>query len=194
MTKRVKQWLWWLLLSAVALAVAVGLFRWGYRTYLEAAYPLKYEAYVTASATEYDLPPTLVYAVIHTESRFDPNAVSSAGAKGLMQLMDGTYEWIQTQMTGDVQPPERVYDPQVNIRCGCRVLDVLMGQFHNTETALAAYNAGSGNVSKWLKNPQYSDDGITLKEIPLSETRNYVKRVLKAWERYQTIYEWETEE
>ncbi len=194
MTKRVKQWLWWLLLSVVALAVAVGLFHWGYRTYLEAAYPLEYKAYVTASAAEYDLPPTLVYAVIHTESHFDPNAVSSAGAKGLMQLMDGTYEWIQTQMTGDIQPADRIYDPQVNIRCGCRVLNFLMAQFDNTETALAAYNAGSGNVSKWLKNPEYSDDGITLKEIPVTETRNYVKRVLKAQERYQTIYEWETEE
>ncbi len=194
MTKRVKQWLWWLLLAVVALAVAVGLFRWGYDTYLKAAYPLEYEDYVAASAAEYDLPPTLVYAVIHTESHFDPNAVSSAGAKGLMQLMDATYEWIQTQMTGETQPSERIYDPQVNIRCGCRVLDVLMSQFDNTETALAAYNAGSGNVSKWLKNPEYSDDGVTLKEIPVRETRNYVKRVLKAWERYQTIYEWETEE
>ena len=68
-------------------------------------------------------------------------------------------------------------------------MQILLKQFDGLETALAAYNAGSGNVSKWLKNPQYSTDGVTLKEIPITETKNYVERVLKAQKRYQTLYE-----
>ena len=95
---------------------------------------------------------------------------------------------MQTLLPGEPEPPERVYDPEVNIRCGCKVLQVVMEQFEVKETALAAYNAGSGNVAKWLKDPDYSNDGVTLKEIPFEETRNYVKRVLKAQELYQTMY------
>ncbi len=176
------------------LAVAVVIYRAGYQAYLKAAYPLKYEEIVTKYAEENALPPSLVYAVIHTESRFNEQAVSSAGAKGLMQLMDATYTWVQTRIPGDDEPLERVFDPEVNIRCGCKVLEIVMSQFDHTETALAAYNAGSGNVSKWLKNSEYSDDGVTLKYIPVEETREYVVRVLKAQEMYQTMYQTDGEE
>lgn len=151
-------------------------------------YPLKYEEIVVKYAAENELPPSLVYGVIHTESHFDPDAVSVAGAKGLMQLMDATYEWVQTRLPNEPQPLERIFEPDINVRCGCKVLSIVINQFDNTRTALAAYNAGSGNVSKWLKNPDYSDDGVTLKVIPVEETRNYVERVLKAQERYKTLY------
>lgn len=176
------------LFALLAVVIVIVGSTWGYRAFQKAVFPLKYEEYVTKYAAEYGLPPSLVYAVIHTESHFDPEAESGAGAKGLMQLVDGTYEWVQTLLPGEPEPPERVYDPEVNIRCGCKVLQVVMEQFEVKETALAAYNAGSGNVAKWLKNPDYSDDGVTLKEIPFEETRNYVKRVLKAQELYQTMY------
>ncbi len=177
-----------IVIAAAVLAVcAVGV-HFGYQVFLKAVYPLKYEELVEKYATEYGLEPSLVYGVIHTESHFRPDAQSSAGAKGLMQLMDATYEWVQTRIPGEPEPAERVFDPEVNIRCGCKVLQIVLGQFEVTETALAAYNAGSGNVGKWLQNADYSDDGKTLKYIPVEETRNYVKRVLKAQEMYQTIY------
>ncbi len=182
------------LIIAAAVLVSVVLLYGGYRLYLRVAYPLKYEEYVTQYAAENDLPPSLVYAVIHTESHFQEDATSHAGAKGLMQLMDATYEWVQTRMEGEPQPLERIYEPELNIRCGCKVLQIVLKQFDNTETALAAYNAGSGNVSQWLKNPEYSDDGVTLKVIPITETKNYVRRVLKAQEMYQTMYEIDGEE
>lgn len=194
MTGRVRRLLIGGIVAVVVIVAAVLLFCVVYQVYLKAAYPIKYEEYVTAYAEEYDLPPSLIYAVIYTESHFDPDAESVAGAKGLMQLMDATYEWVQTRIPGDPEPLERVYDPEVNIRCGCKVLQIVLSQFENTETALAAYNAGSGNVSNWLKKPEYSDDGVTLKKIPLEETRNYVKRVLKAQEMYQTIYDTDGEE
>ncbi len=170
------------------LAVCGVVLRYAYGAYLKTAYPLKYESIVSAYADEYGLPPSLIYAVIHTESRFREDAVSDAGAKGLMQLMDETYEWIQTKFPEDPEPLERIFEPEINIRCGAKVLDVLHDMFTHPETAIAAYNAGSGTVSKWLQDTRYSADGETLTHIPFTETENYVKRVLNARERYQTLY------
>ena len=170
------------------LALGVALLFVGSDWYFKAVYPLKYTEIVEQNAAEFSLPPSLVYGIIHTESHFDSEAVSSAGAKGLMQLMDTTYEWIQQKLPEEPAPLSRIFEPAVNIRSGCKVMDVLLKQFDNLQTALAAYNAGSGNVSRWLKNPEYSTDGITLTVIPITETKNYVERVLNAQKRYQTLY------
>lgn len=187
----IRKLLKWLIAVAVIVAVGVAAYPWAYRTYLKAAHPLQYEELVTAYAAENDLPPSLVFAVIRTESHFQPDAVSSAGAKGLMQLMDGTYEWIQTKLPGESEPAERVFDPEVNIRCGTKLLALLIKEFGDTETALAAYNAGIGTVEGWLKDNRYSADGKTLVNIPIEETNTYVKRVLKAKAQYQALYDME---
>lgn len=175
---------------AVALVLAVGgvVLYYAQDALLKAAYPLKYESIISTYADEYDLPPSLIYAVIHTESRFKEDAESRVGAKGLMQLMDSTYEWIQTKFSEDPEPLDRIFEPEINIRCGAKVLDVLQDMFKDLKTVIAAYNAGNGTVSKWLKDPAYSADGKTLTHIPFEETANYVKRVLSARERYQTLY------
>lgn len=181
-------------IAAIALAVALVLAVGGVVLYyaqdalLKAAYPLKYESIISTYADEYDLPPSLIYAVIHTESRFKEDAESRVGAKGLMQLMDSTYEWIQTKFSEDPEPLDRIFEPEINIRCGAKVLDVLQDMFKDLKTVIAAYNAGNGTVSKWLKDPACSADGKTLTHIPFEETANYVKRVLSARERYQTLY------
>lgn len=185
--KRIR-WHSCLLFLGVAIAGLALLF-FGYRCCLKAIYPLKYTELVAQYAAENQLPESLVYAVIHTESRFDETAVSSAGAKGLMQLTDSTYAWVSGKLEEPIPTAEDVFTPSANIRCGTEVLQILYKQFGHTETVLAAYNAGSGNVSKWLKNPEYSTDGVTLIHIPFSETEKYVIRVLDAQKRYQTLYE-----
>lgn len=179
-----------IIVAVVIVLLGIGgvVLHYAYEAYQKAAYPLKYESIVTTYADEYDLPPSLIYAVIHTESHFREDAVSGAGAKGLMQLMDSTYEWIQTKFPGEPEPLDRIFEPEINIRCGAKVLDVLHDLFTHSDTAIAAYNAGNGTVSKWLKDPQYSADGETLTHIPFKETENYVKRVKHARERYQTLY------
>lgn len=178
------------ILLAAALVFGLGgvALHYAYEAYLKAVYPLKYESIINTYAEEYDLPPSLLYAVIHTESHFREDAVSQAGAKGLMQLMDSTYEWIQTKFPEDPEPLDRIFEPEINIRCGAKVLDVMHDLFTHPDTAVAAYNAGNGTVSKWLQDPQYSADGETLMHIPFEETANYVKRVKNAQERYQTLY------
>ncbi len=180
-----------LIVAALVVAIGAAAYPWAYRTYLKAAYPMRYEEIVTTYAEQNDVPPSLVYAVIRTESHFRPDAVSPVGAKGLMQLMDGTYTWIQTKLPGEPEPAERVFDPEVNIRCGTKLLAVLGEAFDNTETVLAAYNAGIGTVEGWLKDKRYSADGKTLVNIPIEETNTYVKRVLSAKAQYQALYDME---
>lgn len=187
----------WTVTAVVILALIGGgiwLVRWGYDTYQRVAYPVKYEEYVTHYAEEYGLQPSLVYAVIRTESHFDPQAVSSVGAKGLMQLMDVTYQWVQGRLPEEAETASDVFDPETNIRYGCHYLQYCFSRFSDQRAAIAAYNAGVGRVSGWLEDSRYSADGAVLTVIPLEETRNYVESVLEAQAIYQTLYQPDGEE
>lgn len=150
-------------------------------------YPREYSEYVTEYSDEYNVPEPLIYAVIYTESKFDQNAVSSAGAVGLMQLMPDTMDWL-SRLKGESAPTGDIADPKTNIKYGTYYLSYLYDRFGNWETAIAAYNAGHGRVGGWLEDSRYSDDGITLKTIPITETKNYVNRVAAAMQEYTEIY------
>ena len=112
-----------------------------------------------------------------------------------MQITDDTNDWI-SRMQGDVgwledaEVTDELFDPETNIRRGCYFLAYLRGQFGFDEEALAAYNAGIGRVRNWLQEPGMTDsDGRLITEkIPIAETRNYVRKVLDAAERYREIY------
>ncbi len=110
-------------------------------------------------------------AVMHTESKFDERAVSSAGAVGLMQLMPATAEWIARKLHMEYSY-EKLFDAEYNIELGAYYLSYLLKSFEY-EYALAAYNAGEGKVREWLS------DGVKTDDIPYKETRDYVKRVIK---------------
>lgn len=139
-------------------------------------YPRTYSGIIEKYAKEYGIPASLVYAVIKTESGYNANAISPKGAKGLMQIMDATGEWGFLELGIEGFSPELLFAPETNVEIGCWYLKKLINQFEDTDIALAAYNAGSGNVSSWLKNPDYYD-GETLVNIPFRETKMYVKRV-----------------
>lgn len=177
-----------LLLALVALAgYALHL---GYRHYMRTAYPLEYSAYVETYAERYGFTPSLIYAVIRTESEFDPAAKSKAGAMGLMQLTEPTFEWAQRREPMEGTPPkEPLFDPETNIHYGVLVLSLLRETFTEPDTMLAAYNAGMGNVGKWLKDEAHSADGKTLHDIPYPETREYVRKVNAAQEMYRQLYD-----
>lgn len=140
-------------------------------------YPLKYIQIIEENCRKYNLSPSLVCAVIHTESKFDKDALSQKGASGLMQIVEGTADWAAEEIGLSNYSYNNIFRPEVNIEIGCWMLDRLINQFGDLDKALAAYNAGSGNVSKWLKNEKYSKDGKNLDEIPFAETKNYIKRV-----------------
>lgn len=128
--------------------------------------------------------PSLVYAVMKAESNFREDAVSRAGALGLMQLMPSTAEFICAR-EGIGYERERLLEGEYNVRLGCLYLKYLLERFPDRRAALAAYNAGEGTVRDWLRDPSCSEDGLTLRRIPYPETASYVKKV----EKFRKIYE-----
>ncbi|MCI9575781.1 MAG: lytic transglycosylase domain-containing protein [Clostridiales bacterium] len=152
-------------------------------------YPEKYAEFVVPEAIKNGLEPELVYAIIKAESDFNPEAVSSVGAMGLMQMTPSTFEWVQTMIPSDpAYEKEALFDPEVSIRYGCKYLAWNLKKFGDLETALCAYNAGPGNVSQWLKTKQYSTDGKTLQYIPFKDTEAYVENVMRYYEKYKELY------
>ncbi len=150
------------------------------------AYPVKYDDLVAKYADEYDVPHNLLMAVIRTESSFDPNAVSSAGAVGLTQITPETFSWLQTK-TGETLNETELQDEETAIKYGALFLGLLLDEFGDTETAIAAYHAGRGRVNGWLKDKSISSDGKTLSDIPIPETAHYVRKVMRAVNIYEKI-------
>lgn len=152
-------------------------------------YPVKYKAYVVKYSDKYKLDPFLVFAVIKAESGFRPDAVSSSNAKGLMQLTEGTGKWAAGKIGLKNYKPDKLMDPETNIMLGCWYLNSLLKEFgQDQDKALAAYNAGSGNVKQWLQEGRLSKEGTELSGIPFRETENYLKRVKKYYNVYQKLY------
>ena len=139
-------------------------------------YPLRYEAIVRGHARNYGIDPALLAAVIYQESKFDAGARSSSGAVGLMQLTPRTARGIAIRTGGSAFRVSDLRDPEINVRYGCWYLRHLYQKYGEWRLVLAAYNAGQGNVDRWLSEERG--------EIPFKETRAYVDRV----EDLRTIY------
>jgi len=152
-------------------------------------YPLKYWETVEHHAQLYELDPLLIAAVMRVESAFDRYAISSKGARGLMQLMPETAIWAAQRMGLDGFQIEHLFDPEINIAIGVWYLATLREQFGGKLTlALAAYNGGQANVMRWLKEQAWSGDLETVDDIPFPETRGYVRKVFGAYQWYRLIY------
>ena len=150
-------------------------------------YPIAYQDIISAASEEFGVPKDLLYGVIWCESRFRPDAQSSAGACGLMQMTPSTFEEVLWRL--DLPEDTDIFAPDQNIRCGAFYLHRLYDLYgENWDTALAAYNAGMGNVNNWLSDPRYSADGETLQKIPFSETAAYVERVQETKDVYRELY------
>jgi soluble lytic murein transglycosylase len=142
-------------------------------------YPLRYEEIVRGHARNYELDPALLAAVIYQESKFKPNARSSSGAIGLMQLLPNTAKGIAVHTGGTQFRVDDLYNPEINVRYGAWYLRHLLQKYGDERTALAAYNAGQDNVDRWRR----SGSGIQF-----SETRAYVDRVEELKKIYRDAY------
>ncbi len=137
-------------------------------------YPLKYKEEILVAARTYNIDSVLIAAVINAESSFDKTKVSPKNAIGLMQLLPST---ASSLMEGEID----LFDPKVNIDLGTKYLAYLIKKFDDTETALFAYNAGEGNVARWL-----ATEGITkLTSCPFKETNAYVAKIKKSMKYYR---------
>lgn len=151
------------------------------------SYPKKYESIIEKVCSEFSIPQPTFYALVNTESSFNPNAKSSAGAIGLTQLLPKTAEYICVKNNLDYSN-FNLYNPHDNLYIGAMYLRYLIDKFDTLYTALAAYNAGETVVRNWLNNKQYSLDQISLYNIPYSETKNYIKKIKKAEQIYINFY------
>lgn len=151
-----------------------------------AGYTRGYSRYIFRYAQEYDLPYAYVAAIIKNESNYDKNAVSRVGARGLMQLMPKTGTWAAEQMKLTDYTEDSLFDAATNIRIGTWYLKWIGRHYFGDDYLLitCAYHAGQGNVKSWLKN--YSTDGktLTIDQIPMDDTKVYVRRVMNSYAVY----------
>ena len=157
---------------------------------MEKMYPRGYQELVEKYSEEYGLDENFVYAVCRIESNFQPDAVSKVGAKGLMQMMEPAFDWVQFRTNDDSGVTyDQMHEPEVAIKYGTCMLSLLKEEMGDDERIiLASYHAGMNAVKGWLKDPAYSSDGITLDTIPFSDTNWYVNKVLETKAIYEKLY------
>ena len=158
---------------------------------LVAAHPLSYRASIEKYAAEYNLQPSFVAAIILNESSYRTGAESGVGARGLMQLMPATAEWIAGKLGVKNYSFDMLWDGDTNIRFGCWYLHYLSELFRGDPVCvISAYHAGQGQVSSWLSDPSISPDGVTMQVANMVEgpTKVYAGRVTKAYGIYDALY------
>lgn len=156
--------------------------------YRLAAHPKKYSDFVEKYALEYGIDEDLIYSIIKTESSFDPSAVSGVGARGLMQIMEETFDWIKFRLGDEETVYDDMFDPEMNIRYGAYLMNYLLEKFGDRDTAVAAYHSGAGCVSGWLSEKENSADGKRLDNIPSSAAAHYVNKINGALSNYKELY------
>jgi soluble lytic murein transglycosylase len=152
------------------------------------SYPRPYSNMVEAAAEEFEVDPLLIWAVMREESRYEPEALSYAGARGLMQVIPSTQTWIAGQLGEDLSPGD-AYTPQASIRMGAWLLHFLTEYFEgDLELVIAAYNGGAASVDSWQADPLVSNRDDLLRWIGFGETREYLQRVSLSYQVYQELY------
>ena len=162
------------------------------------AHPLRYEELIEEKAGKYNLSPAFVAAIVLNESSFRPDAESSVGARGLMQLMEDTAGWIYEKMGGTgAYSFDSMYDAETNVEYGCWYLNFLSERFRGDPVLVAAsFHAGQGEVQNWLNDSRYSQDGLTIRLDDMIDgpTKQYATRVLDDYAAYKRIYYEATED
>lgn len=195
MNKRVRRGFLILILLVIMMVVVLAFQPMLAQEYRTRVLPLEYEDLVERYSLEFNVPASVIYAVIKCESDFDPHAVSRAGAKGLMQLMPDTFSWAAKKAAVNYTA-EQIFEPEANIHIGVYYLSWLRQRFDTWKLVYAAYNAGHNRVLDWVEEGEiFAPDGSL--RIPIKETANYVEKVsqyrLKYLDHYQQLKEKENE-
>ena len=154
----------------------------------EITLPLHHEDIIRQQATDKQIDPALIAAVIYEESRFR-DQTSHAGARGLMQITPETADFIARRSGGVLFEQSDLSTPQVNIAYGAWYLRYLIRHYEGNETlAIAAYNAGQTNVDRWVRRAGGADSFDSARHIPFPETRAYVENVQERRKQYRDKY------
>lgn len=152
-------------------------------------YPIPYKDIIFNEAARNNVDPYLVAAIIKSESNFSSEAESRVGARGIMQIMPQTGTWAADKMNLKGFNTDDLYETETNIKIGCWYLNNLNTEFKgNKILVVAAYNGGRGNVREWLEKEEWSGEHATVDQIPFTETREYVKKVLRNYSIYRSLY------
>lgn len=149
-------------------------------------YPIKYEEIIKKNSEKNNISAPLIASIINVESGYRASCVSGKGAIGLMQIMPETAEWVCGKI-GEEYDEKKLYEAEYNIQLGSYYLGYLYRYFGDENLTICAYNAGMGNVSKWMKDETFFRDGKLIK-IPFEETRNYLKKVTRNMKHYKNKY------
>ena len=175
-----------LLISLIAIILIVIIVICINKLMIKILYKKDYSEYVNKYSQEYNVDENLIYALIKAESNFDANAISNKNAQGLMQLMPATAEEVANKndikLTG-----KNILEPEININLGTKYISTLLEKYKCIEVALAAYNAGIGNVDKWIENGVIMADGSDIENIPFKETNTYVRKIMRDYKIYSQL-------
>ncbi len=159
------------------------------RALFRIAYPIVHEDALVEESRRNDLDPALVAGLIRQESSWNPRAVSPASARGLMQLMPAVGASIAASRTYPMWNTALLFDPDVSLELGTAHLSSSLKRNTPPERALAAYNAGTSRVTRWLARPGADDPELFTEWIPFTETRDYVRVVLRNTAVYRKLYD-----
>ena len=186
MTKHIKK----IMIIAIIIVLAIISLPKLNKVILKKLYPMKYEEYVEKYSKEYNVDKYLIYSVIKAESNFKEDVVSNQKAIGLMQIMDQTAKEISVNTQIEYNESKTLYNPDENICLGTKYLSQLIKQYNgNYMLAVTAYNAGIGNVNKWIEQKIIKEDGQDIENIPFKETNNYVRKIIQNYRIYKQLYE-----
>lgn len=188
MAKRIKKIILRLGIIFIILYVFFGIVKIQ-NVFLKIIYKQDYSEYIYKYSEENDIDPFLTFAIIKSESNFKKDIISSSGAVGLMQLMENTATEQAYKIGETVVAKEELYNAEKNIALGTSYFSTLMKKYNNNYLlALAAYNAGIGNVDKWIKEGIIKEDGTDMENIPYKETNNYVRKIVRDYKIYKDLY------
>lgn len=176
------------IITILCIAVIVLLVVFNMSNIMRIIYKLEFSEYVHKYSLQYSVDPFMIYSIIKAESNFEIGATSNRGAAGLMQLMDNTAREICKNEVLNYESGSTLYNPEKNIMLGTKYFAELKDVYKNDNVALAAYNAGRGNVNKWLEQGIIKADGSDIENIPFKETNTYVRKILKNYKIYRKLY------
>ena len=185
MLKRIKA----LIIFMIIIVVCIFMTLYALKTFV---YKTDYIDIINQDTSSYLIDPYLILSIIKAESNFNNNATSNKGACGLMQLMENTASEIYSNLyNGEVLDKNKLYDERLNIILGTKYFSNLVKKYNgNYYIATAAYNAGIGNVDKWILNGiiDLNFDYKDIDKIPYLETKNYTKNVINNYKMYKFLY------